>query len=62
MKRTISWRLLATVYWSRDEMEMDNQSFSAGDCPHVYYVPPLIRSRLYLVKDTATEKEVDIAI
>ena len=31
MKCTISWTLLATVYWSRDEMEMDDQSFFAGD-------------------------------
>ena len=28
-------------------------------CP---YVPPLIKGRLHLVRDTAAEKEVDIAI
>ena len=35
MKCTISWSLLATVYWSRDEMEMDGQSLFTGDmlCP-----------------------------
>ena len=31
MKCTMSWSLLATVYWARDEMEMDDQSFFAGD-------------------------------
>ena len=31
-------------------------------CPYVYYVPPLIRARLDLVRDTAVEKEVDIVI
>ena len=30
--------------------------------PYVYYVPPLIRGRLHLSRDTAAEKEVDIAI
>ena len=33
MKCTISWSLLATVYCSRDEIEMDDQSFFAGDMP-----------------------------
>ena len=33
MKYTISWSLLATVYWSRDEIEMDDQSLFAGDIP-----------------------------
>ena len=31
-------------------------------CPYVYYVPPLIRDRLDLIRDTAAEKEVGIAI
>ena len=31
-------------------------------CPYVYYVSPLIKGRLHLVRDTAAEKEVDIAI
>ena len=31
MKCTISWCLLATVYWYIDEIEMDDQSFFAGD-------------------------------
>ena len=30
--------------------------------PYVYYVRPLIRVRLHLVRDTAAEKEVGIAI
>ena len=33
MKCTIPWSLLATVYWLRDEMEMDDQSFFVGDMP-----------------------------
>ena len=34
MKCTISLSLLATVYWSRDEMEMDDHEiFFAGDMP-----------------------------
>ena len=31
-------------------------------CPYVYYVSPLMRRRLHLVRDTAAEKEVDIAV
>ena len=31
-------------------------------CPYVYYISPLIRGRPDLVRDTAAEKEVDIAI
>ena len=31
MKCTISWSLLVAIYWLRDEMEMDDQSFFAGD-------------------------------
>ena len=27
-----------------------------------FFIPPLIRGRLHLVRDTAAEKEVDIAI
>ena len=33
MKCTISGSLLATVYWLRGEIEMDDQSFFAGDMP-----------------------------
>ena len=29
----LQWILLATVSWSRDEMEMDDQYFFAGDMP-----------------------------
>ena len=32
MKCTISWSML-TIYWSRDEIEMDDQSFFPGDMP-----------------------------
>ena len=38
------------------------KAFLLEICPHIYYVPPLIRGRLHLVRDTAAEKEVDIAI
>ena len=31
-------------------------------CQYLYYVPPLIRGRLHLVKDKVAEKEVDITI
>ena len=31
-------------------------------CPYVYYVPPLVRISLHLVRDTTAEKEVDIVI
>ena len=31
-------------------------------CPYIYYVLPLIRGRLHLARDTAAEKEIDIAI
>ena len=30
--------------------------------PYFHYVPPLIRGRLHLVRDTAAEKEADITI
>ena len=30
--------------------------------PYVYYVPPFLRGRLHLVRDTVAEKEVDIAV
>ena len=30
--------------------------------PYIFYVPPLIRGRLSLVRNTAAEKKVDIAI
>ena len=31
MKCTIFWSLLAALYWSGDEMEMNDKSFFAGD-------------------------------
>ena len=60
-----TWNLLATVYWSRDtrdKMEMDDESCFAEICPYVFYIPPLIRGRHSLVRNTAAEKKVDIAI
>ena len=57
--------LLATVYWSRDEDGIGWSKFlleSALELPYVYYAPPLLRDRLHLVRDTAEEKEFDIAI
>ena len=33
MKCAVSGNQLATVYWSRDEMEMDDQIFFARDIP-----------------------------
>ena len=36
---TISWSLLGTVYWSRDDMEMDYQSFLLKICPYIYRAP-----------------------
>ena len=35
---------------------------SAPDFPYVYYVSPLLRDSLRIVRDTAAEKEFDIAI
>ena len=33
MNCTVSWSLLATVYWLIEGMETDDQSFFAGDMP-----------------------------
>ena len=33
---------------------------SALESPLVYYIPPLYRDRLHLVRDTAAEKEFGI--
>ena len=41
MKCTISWTQLATVYWLRDEMEMDDQGFFVGDMPIRLLCPSL---------------------
>ena len=65
MRCTISWSLLATVYWSRDEDEIGWSKFyleSALERSYDYYTLSLLRSRLYLVRDTAAVKECDIAI
>ena len=65
MRCAVSWSLPATVYWSRDEDGIGGSKFlleSALDCPYVYYALPLLRDTLHLVRDTAAEKEFDIAI
>ena len=62
---TISWSLLANVYWSRDEDGIGWSKFllePAFECPYVYYASLLLRGRLHLVRDTAPEKECDVAI
>ena len=65
MRCTISWSLLATVYWLRDEGGIGWSTLlqeSALECPYVCYASPLKKSRLHLVRDAAAEKECDIAI
>ena len=52
-------------YWPRGEDGIRWSTFlveSALQCPYIYYVPPLLRSRLHFVRDTAAEKEFDITI
>ena len=61
MRYTISWSMLSTVYWSRDEGGNGWSKFllePALECSYVYYVANLLRGRLYVIKDTATEKEL----
>ena len=58
MRRTISWNVLATDYWSRDEDEVGWSKFlmkSALEFPYFYYAPPLLRGKLHVVRDTAAE-------
>ena len=45
-------------------MELDGKFLleSALEYSYVYYVPPLLRGRLHLVRYTEAEKEFDIAI
>ena len=65
MRCAISWSLLATVYLSRVEDGIEWSKIlleSAHECPYVYYTPPLLSSRFHLLRDTAVEKEFDIAI
>ena len=65
MKCAISSSILGIVYWSRHE---DGIGWSkallepALENPCVYYAPLLLRARLHLVRDTAVEQELDIAI
>ena len=44
------------------EMDLQQMDHLLEIFPYVYYIPPVIRVRLHLVRDTAAEKEVDIAI
>ena len=55
MRRTISWSLLVTVYWSRDE---DGIGVCAFECTYVYYAPPWLRGRLHLVRHAASKSLV----
>ena len=59
MRCTISWSLLATVYWSRDEDGIIWSKFlleSALECLYVHYAPPFWRGRLLNVRETAAER------
>ena len=61
----VSWSLLTTVYWSRDEGGIGGSKFLlkfALECSHAYYVPSLLRGRLHLVRDTPAEKEFNISV
>ena len=60
MNCTVSWSLLATVYWLIEGMETDDQSFFAGDMPIRLLCPSFNKGRLHLVRDTVAEKDVDI--
>ena len=65
MRCTISWSLLAIVYFTRDEDRIGLWNILlefSFECPYVYYAPPLLRGSLHLVRDTAAEKEFDIAM
>ena len=62
MKCTISWSLPATLYWLKDEMEMNDQSFFAGDMLIHLLCPSLIKDRFHFVRDTAAEKELSLKI
>ena len=47
------------------KMELVDEKFLlefAVECPYAYYATPLLRGKLYLVIDTAEEKEFEIAI
>ena len=52
MTCAISWSLLATIYWSRDE--------NGIEWPYDYYAAE--RGRLHLLRATAVEGEFDIVI
>ena len=63
MRCTIHWSLLAIVNGRDNEggIKLDDQSFS-GICSWificVYHVPPLLKERLYLVRDKAGKKSL----
>ena len=61
MTCTIPWSLLTTVYCSRDEMEMDDQSLSVGDMPIRLLYPSFNKGQTSSQRDTASEKQDDIA-
>ena len=62
MRCTISWSLLGTVYLSRDKDGIGWWKVFAGVCPWMSIAAPLLRGKLYLVIDTAEEKEFEVAI
>ena len=62
MRCTISRSLLVTVYWSRVEDKLDDRNICQGLPLNVYYAPLLLRGRGHLVRNTAAEKDLTIAI
>ena len=62
MIRTISWSLLATVYWSRDENRIGWWKVLLESTLERLLFSPLLRVRLRLVRDTAAEKDFDIIL
>ena len=64
MRCTISWSLLASVYWLWDEGGIGWSKYLLGpalECLYVQYVSPWLRDRLHFVRDTDAEKEFGIA-
>ena len=68
MRCRISWSLPHTAYWLSDEDRIgwfDELNFlleTSLEYLYVYCALSLLKGRLHLVRDTAAEKEFDIAI
>ena len=61
MRCTVSWNLLATVYWSRDEVGVGWSKFLqefALQASGYVWLRIAAYGRLHLVRDTAAEKRV----